>query len=81
MRITVCDSGAGIPPDELGKIFNPYFTTKAAGTGLGLTMVQKVIEEHQGTIAVTSGQPTGTRFEIVIPLRHNNQQGEAHADV
>lgn len=80
MRITVCDSGAGIPPDELGKIFNPYFTTKAAGTGLGLTMVQKVIEEHQGTIAVTSSQPTGTRFEIVIPLRHNNLQGEAHAD-
>lgn len=81
MRITVSDSGAGIPPNELGKIFNPYFTTKATGTGLGLTMVQKVIEEHQGTIAVTSGQPEGTRFVMVIPLRHNNQQGEAHADV
>jgi two-component system sensor histidine kinase HydH len=43
-------------------------------------MVQKVIEEHQGTIAVTSSQPAGTRFAMVIPLRHNNQQGEAHAD-
>lgn len=80
MRITVSDSGAGISPDDLGKIFNPYFTTKATGTGLGLTMVQKVIEEHQGTIAVSSGQPAGTRFAMVIPLRHSNQQGEAHAD-
>lgn len=80
VRITVSDSGTGIAPDDLQKIFNPYFTTKATGTGLGLTMVQKVIEEHQGTIAVTSGQPTGTRFEIVIPLRQPTSQGEAHAD-
>lgn len=80
VRITVSDSGAGIPPEDLGKIFNPYFTTKATGTGLGLTMVQKVIEEHQGTIVVSRGQPAGTRFEIVIPLRHQTQQRETHAD-
>ena len=80
VRITVSDSGKGIPPDDLQKIFNPYFTTKATGTGLGLTMVQKVIEEHQGTIVVTSGLPAGTRFEMVIPLSHQTPQGEAHAD-
>lgn len=81
VRITVSDSGKGIAPDDLQKIFNPYFTTKAAGTGLGLTMVQKVIEEHQGTIAVTRGQPAGTHFEIVIPLSHPTTQGGTHADV
>ncbi|MFC0228565.1 ATP-binding protein [Serratia aquatilis] len=78
LRITVTDSGKGIKPEDLTKIFNPYFTTKAAGTGLGLTMVQKVIEEHQGTIAVTSGPASGTRFEMVIPLQHNEQEHTAH---
>jgi two-component system sensor histidine kinase HydH len=75
IRVTVCDSGKGIKPDDLAKIFNPYFTTKATGTGLGLTMVQKVIEEHQGTIRVVSNPQTGTRFEMVIPLGQKKQEG------
>lgn len=80
LHVTVSDSGKGIKPDDLAKIFNPYFTTKASGTGLGLTMVQKVIEEHQGTISVTSTPQTGTRFEMVIPQRQNKQEGAAHDD-
>ncbi|PVZ85669.1 sensor protein ZraS [Serratia sp. S1B] len=73
LHIIVSDSGRGIPPDELAKIFNPYFTTKATGTGLGLTIVQKVIEEHQGTIMVTSSPQSGTRFEMIIPLKQKKQ--------
>lgn len=76
LRITVADSGRGIKPEELSKIFNPYYTTKAAGTGLGLTMVQKVIEEHQSTISVTSNPLSGTCFEIVVPLRQTRQEDE-----
>lgn len=73
LHITVSDSGCGIPPDELAKIFNPYFTTKATGTGLGLTIVQKVVEEHQGTIMVTSHPQSGTCFDMIIPLKRNKQ--------
>lgn len=78
LRVTVSDSGQGIRPDDLAKIFNPYFTTKATGTGLGLTMVQKVIEEHQGTISVTSSPSSGSRFVMTIPLRHEKQEVVAH---
>ncbi len=81
LRVTVSDSGKGIKADDLAKIFNPYFTTKAAGTGLGLTMVQKVIEEHHGTISVVSHPQSGTRFEMVIPLRQKKQEGAAHENV
>jgi len=80
LRITVTDSGKGIKPDDLAKIFNPYFTTKAAGTGLGLTIVQKVIEEHQGSITVTSHSPSGSRFAITIPLRHKKPEAPEHGD-
>ncbi|AHG21292.1 sensor protein ZraS [Chania multitudinisentens RB-25] len=79
--ITVTDSGKGIGQDELTKVFNPYFTTKATGTGLGLTIVQKVIEEHQGKITVTSHPQSGTRFEMVIPLKHKKQEASEHGDV
>lgn len=80
LHITVSDSGKGIKSDDLAKIFNPYFTTKASGTGLGLTMVQKVVEEHQGTISVVSEPSLGTRFEMVIPLKHKMQEVAEHGD-
>lgn len=53
-KIRVTDSGKGIAPDQLEAIFTPYFTTKADGTGLGLAVVQNIIEQHGGTIQVTS---------------------------
>lgn len=78
--ITVTDSGKGISPDDLAKIFNPYFTTKATGTGLGLTIVQKVIEEHQGSITVASHVPSGTRFTLAIPVRQKKPEAPEHGD-
>ncbi|GKX60945.1 ATP-binding protein [Leminorella grimontii] len=69
INVIVQDSGKGIEPEDLANIFNPYFTTKASGTGLGLTIVQKVIEEHQGKISVTSRLREGTQFTMNIPVR------------
>ena len=67
VRIEVSDTGAGIPPENLAKIFEPYFSTKETGTGLGLAIVQKVIDLHDGTVEVGSARGEGTKFTIRLP--------------
>jgi len=69
VRIDVADSGPGIPPNLAAKIFEPHFTTKAAGkgTGLGLDIVRRIVAHHGGTIACESDK-TGARFVVRIPL-------------
>ena len=64
VEINVTDTGSGISPDHLGRIFQPFFTTKNYGTGLGLTNVKRVVEDNGGTLAVTSNQGTGTIFTL-----------------
>jgi PAS domain S-box-containing protein len=66
--ISVRDTGLGIPEENLSKIFEPYFTTKATGSGLGLTLVFKIIREHQGEISVKSREGEGTCFTISLPI-------------
>ena len=66
--IRIEDSGCGIDSEQLEKIFEPYFTTKASGTGLGLTVVYKVIKEHNGDIFVSSEPGKGTVFTIKLPV-------------
>lgn len=66
--IKVQDTGCGIPSDQMAKIFEPYFTTKASGTGLGLTVVYKVVKEHKGEITVDSEVGKGTVFTIRLPI-------------
>jgi two-component system sensor histidine kinase PilS (NtrC family) len=61
------DTGAGISKEDLPKIFYPFFTTKSSGSGLGLPIVQRIIEQHHGAIGVESS-PAGTTFKIVIPI-------------
>jgi PAS domain S-box-containing protein len=68
VMITVDDTGTGIPEENLSKIFEPYFTTKESGSGLGLTLVFKIIREHRGEIAVVSKKGKGTRFTISLPV-------------
>jgi len=66
VRVTVRDTGAGMPPDVLARIFEPYFTTKAKGTGLGLALVRQTVHNHGGTIAVASEPGAGTTFTITL---------------
>ena len=68
IHISVCDTGMGIKDENLSKIFEPYFTTRESGTGLGLTTVYKIIREHRGEISVDSREGEGTNFEIILPL-------------
>jgi PAS domain S-box-containing protein len=66
--ISIQDSGCGIPEEHLGKVFEPYWTTKLNGSGLGLLLVFKIIREHGGDISVHSPPGSGARFDIVLPL-------------
>ena len=69
VNIIVQDTGPGIIPEQLNKIFDPYFTTKKRGTGLGLAIVYKIIEAHQGQISVDSTIGEGTSFTVMIPCQ------------
>ena len=64
--IVVRDSGVGIPPEIIDRIFNPFFTTKETGTGLGLAIVHRIAEAHEGTIVASNQKGGGARFEIRI---------------
>ncbi len=74
VQLTVEDSGEGIPENLLQKIFEPYFTTKVDGTGLGLTMAYKVVKEHGGDIGVQSEEGRGTCFTIKLPVLKKAQK-------
>ena len=63
-------AGRGIDPDEIGTIFDPYYTTKSSGTGLGLAIVHKIIEACDGQISVQSEVGSGTEFSLRIPVNH-----------
>jgi PAS domain S-box-containing protein len=67
VRITVTDTGGGIPPEHIGKIFDPYFTTKLQGHGLGLATVFSIVKRHQGHIDVSSVVGKGTTFTFWLP--------------
>jgi signal transduction histidine kinase len=67
LRIEVSDTGPGIPPDKLPKIFEPLFTTKSFGVGLGLPTVRQIVEEHGGTVDVACLPGEGATFTIRLP--------------
>jgi len=70
IKIEIADDGCGIPEEDIKKIFEPYYTTKFYGTGLGLTIVYRVIKAHQGLIEIDSNVDEGTKFTIFIPIKH-----------
>ena len=71
--IKVIDNGQGISQEALPRIFEPFFTTKAKGTGLGLALCKKIIEEHGGKIAVQSSTGVGTSVIMTLPIHKNPQ--------
>jgi signal transduction histidine kinase len=66
--VRIRDNGTGIPPERLDRIFNPFFTTKERGTGLGMAIAKKVVEAHTGTIDARSAVGRGTEFQVTLPL-------------
>jgi signal transduction histidine kinase len=68
VRIEIEDTGGGIPYADGDRIFNPFFSTKEGGTGLGLALAHKVVEDHGGIINFRSVPGQGTTFSIVLPL-------------
>jgi signal transduction histidine kinase len=70
-RIDITDTGRGIPPENISQVFEPYFSTKETGTGLGLAIVKKAVDDHGGTISVTSEPGSGTTFTITLPAKQD----------
>ena len=66
--LSVADTGCGIPPDQLAKLFQPFHTTKEKGTGLGLLVVQRILRAHGGRIEVSSNVGQGTHVRLSIPM-------------
>lgn len=79
LRVEVRDQGPGIPPQELDRIFLPYYTTKPGGRGLGLSVVRRVVEAHGGEIRVESAPGKGTCFEVWIPL-DSSERAKGHGE-
>jgi signal transduction histidine kinase len=75
--VMVSDTGRGIPEQQLSHIFRPFFTTRGNGTGLGLSLARRIVEEHHGRIKVTSVVGKGSNFEVLLPFRAPAVQNEA----
>jgi signal transduction histidine kinase len=67
LRVTVQDTGMGIPQENLERLFEPFFTTKPNGTGLGLPITRRIVQEHRGVISVNSELHKGTTFTLLLP--------------
>ena len=72
--VSVGDTGGGIPPDQVNLIFEPFYTTKKKGTGLGLMIVQRIVRQHGGHIELESRVGQGTTFRIWLPRREKQQK-------
>jgi signal transduction histidine kinase len=77
VRVDITDTGCGIASEDISKVFEPYFSTKDTGTGLGLAIVKKAIDDHGGTISVSSKQGSGTTFTITLPVEEKGEQVKA----
>ena len=74
VRISVRDNGPGVPADVAERVFQPFFTTKANGTGLGLALVQKIIVTHNGRVTAGSDEAGGARFDVTLPVSLSKQK-------
>ena len=75
VEVTISDSGSGIPPDQMEKIFNYYYTTKEKGVGLGLPIAHRIIEAHEGHLKIESRVGVGTKVTVTLPVERRNEAG------
>ena len=75
VTITVCDTGAGIGPDAAEHLFDAFFTTKASGMGLGLSVSRTIVESHGGRLWVTQDSNSGTTFHLSLPIAERALDG------
>ncbi len=68
VHVTVQDSGDGIPHEAVERVFEPFYTTKADGMGMGLSIAKSIVESHHGSIWVAGSVPRGARFEFALPI-------------
>jgi signal transduction histidine kinase len=68
IMVSIADAGTGIGEKDKGRIFEPFFTTKSGGTGIGLTICQSIIESHGGGLRASANRPSGTIFEVILPI-------------
>jgi len=73
-EITVSDNGEGVAPDDMERIFDPFFSTRDSGTGLGLALVHRVVESHGGRITVRSRRGEGSTFTLTLPLAESRRE-------
>ena len=78
VSLVIRDTGRGIDPDQLADIFQPFFTTKIQGTGLGLTIVKKVIDQHKGAIEIESQPGKGTQISLKLPLKPQKYEAQEY---
>ena len=67
VEVMVSDNGSGVPAEHAGRLFQPYFTTKKHGTGLGLFVTRKLVQEHGGTVTYEPNPQGGARFRVQFP--------------
>jgi len=79
IQLSIQDSGVGIPPEDMHKLFDPFFSTKEGGMGLGLSIAHRIIDQHHGKIEVTSHPNEGTIFTVYLPI-DQGQEGADHFD-
>ena len=72
VHVTVQDTGDGVPHEAVERVFDPFYTTKADGMGMGLSIAKSIVESHQGSIWLAAGSHRGARFEFALPsnVRH-----------
>jgi two-component system C4-dicarboxylate transport sensor histidine kinase DctB len=75
--LRVVDSGSGIPPDKREELFEPFFTTRASGGGLGLSILQTIVLRHGGSVSVDSEPGLGATFTVTLPLKGPGEKGDA----
>jgi signal transduction histidine kinase len=70
--VAVCDSGSGIDPQNLQRVFEPFYTTKASGVGMGLSICRSIIDSHGGRLWAEANKPTGTVFQFTLPATQDD---------